>query len=45
VAEEYDSVHSIQRALRMGSVDHIIPADRLRPYVIDAVERGLARDR
>jgi acetyl/propionyl-CoA carboxylase alpha subunit/acetyl-CoA carboxylase carboxyltransferase component len=44
VADEFDRVHSVERALRMGSLDHIIPAARLRPYVIDAVERGMAVD-
>jgi acetyl/propionyl-CoA carboxylase alpha subunit/acetyl-CoA carboxylase carboxyltransferase component len=43
VATEFDSIHTIQRAQRMGSVDEIIPAARLRPYVIDALERGMAR--
>ncbi|GAA2208065.1 biotin carboxylase N-terminal domain-containing protein [Nonomuraea monospora] len=42
VADEFDQVHSIQRALQVGSVDHVIPAARLRPYVIDALERGMA---
>ncbi|HEU5158427.1 MAG TPA: carboxyl transferase domain-containing protein [Streptosporangiaceae bacterium] len=41
VAAEFDGVHSIQRALAVGSVDHIIPASRLRPYVIEALERGM----
>jgi hypothetical protein len=39
VAEEFDSVHDIQRALRVGSVDHIIPAAELRPFIIRALER------
>jgi len=43
VAAEFDAVHNIQRALAMGSVDRIIPAAGLRPYVIDALERGMAR--
>jgi hypothetical protein len=43
VAEEFTAVHSVERALRVGSIHHIIPAPRLRPYLIDAVERGLAR--
>ncbi|MFC4534115.1 carboxyl transferase domain-containing protein [Sphaerisporangium dianthi] len=43
VAAEFDGVHSIERALAMGSVDRIIPPSRLRPYVIDALERGMAR--
>ncbi len=41
VAAEFDRVHSIQRAQRMGSVDSIIRPDELRPRVIAAVERGL----
>ncbi|WIM92903.1 carboxyl transferase domain-containing protein [Actinoplanes oblitus] len=42
VADEFDRVHTVQRALAVGSVDRIIPASRLRPYLIDALERGLA---
>jgi acetyl-CoA carboxylase carboxyltransferase component len=42
MAGEFDAVHSIQRALRVGSVDRIISARELRPYVIDAVVRGMA---
>jgi acetyl-CoA carboxylase carboxyltransferase component len=44
VAEEFDAVHSIQRALAVGSVDRIIPPSQLRPYLVDALERGMARD-
>ncbi len=36
-----DDVHSVERALRVGSIDAIIPADRLRPEVIEAVQRGM----
>jgi len=43
VAAEYDAVHSIARAQRVGSVDAIIPPDRLRPYLVEAVARGLGR--
>jgi acetyl-CoA carboxylase carboxyltransferase component len=43
VAAEFDAVHSIQRAQRMGSVDAIIRPEELRPQIIAAVERGLAR--
>ena len=43
VAEEFDRVHDIRRAQRVGSVDAIIPARELRPYLIEAVERGLSR--
>jgi acetyl/propionyl-CoA carboxylase alpha subunit/acetyl-CoA carboxylase carboxyltransferase component len=43
VAEEFDNIHSISRALEVGSVDRIIAAASLRPYLVDAVERGMAR--
>ena len=45
VADEFDAIHTIERALRVGSVDRIIAAAELRPYVIDALERGMARQR
>jgi acetyl-CoA carboxylase carboxyltransferase component len=45
VADEFDSVHSVERALRTGSIDAIIPAARLRPHLIEAVERGIGRTR
>jgi acetyl-CoA carboxylase carboxyltransferase component len=41
VAAEFDGIHSIERALQMGSVDQIIAAADLRPYVVDALERGM----
>jgi acetyl-CoA carboxylase carboxyltransferase component len=43
VAEEFERVHDIARAREMGSVHAIIEARDVRPYLIDAVERGLAR--
>ncbi|GAA4607334.1 acetyl/propionyl-CoA carboxylase alpha subunit/acetyl-CoA carboxylase carboxyltransferase component [Actinoplanes octamycinicus] len=42
VADEFDAVHTVRRAVAVGSVDRIIPAAELRPYLIDAVERGLS---
>ena len=42
VAAEFDSVHSIQRAVEVGSVDAIIRSEHLRPEIIAAIERGLA---
>ena len=36
-------MHSIERARDVGSVDAIVPAARLRPYLIDAVQRGMRR--
>jgi acetyl/propionyl-CoA carboxylase alpha subunit/acetyl-CoA carboxylase carboxyltransferase component len=43
VAAEFDRIHSIERARAVGSVDRIIPSARLRPYIVDALERGMAR--
>jgi acetyl-CoA carboxylase beta subunit len=41
VAAEFDGVHTVERALRVGSIDAIIPAARLRPHLIEALERGM----
>jgi len=43
VAGEFDRIHSVQRAVEVGSVDAIISVAGLRPSVIDAIERGLCR--
>lgn len=43
-AEQFDHVHSVYRAQQTGSLDHIIPPARLRPYLIEALERGIARE-
>jgi len=43
VAEEFDAVHTVERALRVGSLDRIIAPRDLRPYLVSAVERGIAR--
>jgi acetyl/propionyl-CoA carboxylase alpha subunit/acetyl-CoA carboxylase carboxyltransferase component len=43
VADEFEAVHDIERARSVGSVHTIIPARQLRPYLIEAVDRGLAR--
>jgi hypothetical protein len=44
MAAEFDRVHSVQRALAVGALDCIIPPRQLRPYLIDAVERGIAKE-
>jgi len=41
VAAEFDAIHTVERAERVGSVHRIVPASELRPYLIDAVERGM----
>ena len=43
VATDFDRLHSIERAREVGSVHTIIPATALRPYLIEAVGRGIAR--
>ena len=43
MAAEFDRVHSVQRALEVGALNYIIPPANLRPYLIDAVERGIAK--
>src|SRR6516165_6853003 len=43
LADEFDRAHSIERAREVGSVQAIVPAARLRPYLIDAVRRGMQR--
>ena len=43
VAEEFDTTHDINRAREVGSVDRIIEGSELRPYIVDALERGMAR--
>jgi hypothetical protein len=40
LAAEFDAVHSVERAVRMGSASRIIPPPSLRQFLIDAVERG-----
>ena len=44
VADEFDAIHSVHRALSTGSLDRIIPPEQLRPYLIDALERGVRRE-
>ncbi len=43
VADEFDTAHSVQRAQSVGSVHRIVPATALRLYLVDAVQRGMAR--
>jgi acetyl-CoA carboxylase carboxyltransferase component len=43
VADEFDAAHSVERAQRVGSVHTIVEPTRLRPYLADAVQRGMAK--
>jgi len=40
VAGEFDRIHSVNRALRVGALSRIISPAKLRAYLISAVERG-----
>jgi acetyl-CoA carboxylase carboxyltransferase component len=42
-AAQFDAAHSVERAVRMGSVSRIVPSASLRPFLVDAVERGIDR--
>jgi acetyl/propionyl-CoA carboxylase alpha subunit/acetyl-CoA carboxylase carboxyltransferase component len=43
LAGEFDAVHSVERAVRMGSVSEIVEPEALRPFLIEAVQHGMAR--
>ena len=43
LAGEFDAIHSVERAVEVGSVDRIISAAELRFQLIEAVERGMQR--
>jgi acetyl-CoA carboxylase carboxyltransferase component len=44
IASEFDHIHTIDRAQRVGSIDYVIPPAALRPYLIEALERGIERE-
>ncbi|MCF2528802.1 ATP-binding protein [Yinghuangia soli] len=41
VAAEFDRIHSIHRAVEVGSVDAVIATNELRPRIIESIESGL----
>jgi acetyl-CoA carboxylase carboxyltransferase component len=43
VASEFDAVHSIHRAVSVGSVDAVIRAEELRPRIVEAIESRRTR--
>jgi acetyl/propionyl-CoA carboxylase alpha subunit/acetyl-CoA carboxylase carboxyltransferase component len=43
LAGEFDAIHSVSRAVEVGSVDRIVPVAALRRDLIDTVERGIQR--
>jgi acetyl-CoA carboxylase carboxyltransferase component len=38
VASEFDRIHDIRRAVRVGSVDQVVTPEELRPQLIAALE-------
>jgi acetyl-CoA carboxylase carboxyltransferase component len=44
VAEQFDAIHTVQRAKQVGSLHQIVEPTQLRPYLIAAVERGIQRE-
>jgi len=43
LAAEFDGIHSVARAVEVGSVDRVIPASALRAELVETVERGVRR--
>jgi len=41
-ADRFDAIHSVERAVEVGSVSRIISPHTLRGFLIEAVERGVA---
>jgi len=43
-AAEFDRIHSVHRALEVGALHNIVPPHQLRPYLIEAIARGIGRE-
>jgi hypothetical protein len=43
LADEFDRIHCVERALKVGALNQIIAPAQLRPYLVDAIERGMER--
>ena len=41
IAAEFDSVHTVERALEVGSLDSIVAPEQMRTHLIGALERAL----
>jgi acetyl-CoA carboxylase carboxyltransferase component len=44
LAEQFDRTHSVHRALQVGSLHQVITPEKLRPWLIEAVARGIRRE-
>ena len=38
LGQEFDAIHTVERALEVGSLERLISADRIRPFLIGLVE-------
>ena len=38
LAQKFEKIHSVERALKVGSIDDIISANELRPYLVNTLE-------
>ena len=38
IGAEFDAIHSVERALEVGSLERLIAAERIRPYLIELIE-------
>ena len=45
VAAEFDRIHTVHRALKVGALQEILPPADLRPYLIRSLERGLGNQK
>ena len=43
LAQEFDSIHSVERAQTVGSLHDIISAKNLRPYIINSLEKMIEK--
>ncbi len=43
VADDFDRIHDVRRAQRVGSLHQIVQPAQLRPYLVEALERGIER--
>jgi len=43
LAQQFDSIHSVERAREVGSIDDIITLAQLRPYLVRKVAEGMKR--
>ncbi len=44
MAAEFDHIHSVHRALEVGALHRIISPAQLRPYLIEAISRGIEKE-